>query len=161
MVPGMLYTIMDFAMNYSHEHLSETQSDFFAKNQTTLLPVVVWFLVSTGSKGKFELQQHSRVYLSEDRRHSNNFVKKVMDDLLAHFKGIMEEQAAGVGACIMQRLCVWSDGCGGQFKNKWQMNKLVKLVGDVRFGLVGSEHHYFASCHGKGPCDGLGGWIKT
>jgi hypothetical protein len=41
MVPGMLYIIMDFAMNYSHDHLTETQSEFFAKNQTTLLPVVV------------------------------------------------------------------------------------------------------------------------
>ena len=108
-----------------------------------------------------EVQQHSRVYLSEDRRHSNNFVQKVIYDLLGHFKGIMEEQAAGMGACMMQRLCVWSDGCGGQFKNRWQINKLVKLVGDARFGLVGCEHHFFASCHGKGPCDGLGGWTKT
>jgi hypothetical protein len=161
MVPGMLYIILDFAMNYSHEHLTETQTEFSSKNQTTLLPVVVWFLAPTGVDGKFELQQHSRVYLSEDRRHSNNFVQKVMDDLLAHFKGIMEEQAAGVEACMMQRLCVWSDGCGGQFKNKWQMSKLVNLVKDVRFGLVGCEHHFFASCHGKGPCDGLGGWTKT
>ena len=161
MVPGMLYIILDFAMNYSHEHLRETATEFFAKNQTTLLPAVVRILAPTGVDGKFELQQHSRVYLSEDRRHSNNFVQKVMDDLLTHFKGIMEEQAAGVEECMMQRLCVWSDGCGGQFKNKWQMNKLVKLVGDVRFGLVGCEHHFFASCHGQGPCDGLGGWTKT
>jgi hypothetical protein len=77
MVPGMIYTIMDFAMNYSHDHLTETQSEFFAKNQTTLLPVVVWSLAPTGSDGKMEVQQHSRVYLSEDRRHSNNFVQKV------------------------------------------------------------------------------------
>jgi hypothetical protein len=41
------------------------------------------------------------------------------------------------------------------------MNKLLHLVGDVRFGLVGAEHHFFASCHGKGPCDGRGGWTKT
>jgi len=161
MVPGMLYIILDFAMNYSHDHLTETQTEFFCKNQTTLLPAVVWFLSPTGVDGKFELQQHSRVYLSEDRRHSNNFVRKVIDDLLAHFKPIMAEQARGVAEGMMQRLCVWSDGCGGQFKNKWQMNKLVKLVGDVRFGLVGCEHHFFASCHGKGPCDGLGGWTKT
>jgi len=47
------------------------------------------------------------VYLSEDRRHSNNFVQKVMDDLLAHFKGIMEEQAAGVeGVYDAEAVCV-------------------------------------------------------
>ena len=39
MVPGMLYIIMDFAMNYSHNHLEETQSELSAKNQTTMLPV--------------------------------------------------------------------------------------------------------------------------
>jgi len=61
----------------------------------------------------------------------------------------------------MRRLCLWSDGCGGQFKNKWQMAKLVDLLGDTRFNLVGTEHHFFASCHGEGPCDGLGGWTKT
>ena len=161
MVQGMLYSIMDFAMNYSHDHLTETQSEFFAKNQTTLLPVVVWFLAPTGSDGKMEVQQHSRVYLSEDRRHSNNFVQKVLDDLLTHFKGVMEKAAAGVEECAMRRLSLWSDGCGGQFKNKWQMAKLVHLLGDTRFNLVGTEHHFFASCHGKGPCDGLGGWTKT
>ena len=155
------YIIMDFAMNYSHDHLTETQSEFFAKNQTTLLSVVVWFLAPMGSDGKMEVQQHSRVYLSEDRRHSNNCVQKVLDDLLAHFKGIIGKEAAGVEECTTRRLCLWSDGCGGQFKNKWQMNKLLHLVGDVRFGLVGAEHHFFASCHGKGPCDGLGGWTKT
>jgi len=161
MVPGMLYTIMDFAMKYSHNDREETQAEFFAKNQTTLLPVVVWFLAPTDSDGKMEVQQHSRVYLSEDRRHSNNFVQKVLDDLLPHFKGVMEKATAGVEECAIRRLCLWSDGCGGQFKNKWQMAKLVDLLGDTRFNLVGTEHHFVASCHGKGPCDRLGGWTKT
>ncbi|KAM3569961.1 hypothetical protein VYU27_007957 [Nannochloropsis oceanica] len=48
MVPWKLYTIMDFAMNYSHDHREETQAEFLAKNQTTLLPIVVWFLTPTG-----------------------------------------------------------------------------------------------------------------
>jgi len=132
MVLGMLYIIIDFAMNYSHDHLTETLSEFFAKYQTTLLPVVVWFLAPTVSDGRVEVQRHSRVYISEDRRHSNNFVQKVLDDLLAHFKGIMGKEAAGVGECMMEcmmrRLCVWSDGCGGQFKNKWQMRGVEPLT---------------------------------
>ena len=65
MVPGMLYTIMDFAMNYSHNHREETQAEFFAKNQTTLLSLVVWFLAPTDSDGKMEVQQHSRVPLGQ------------------------------------------------------------------------------------------------
>ena len=160
MVPGVLYIIMDFAMNYSHDHLIEVQSAFFAKDQTTILPVVVWFL-APGPDGKGEVQQHSRVYSSADRHHTNNFVQVVLDDALAYFKGVMEKAAEGSVDFFMKRMCLWSDGCAAQFKNRWQMNKLVKLLHDTHFGLVGAEHHFFASCHGKGPCDGLGGWVKT
>jgi len=31
MVPGVLYIVMDFSMNYAHDHLKELQSGFFAK----------------------------------------------------------------------------------------------------------------------------------
>jgi len=162
MVSGTLYTIMDFAMNYSHDdYREETQAEFFAKNQTSLLPAVVWFLAPTGRDGKMKMQQHSRVYLSADRRHSNNFVQKVLDNLLTHFKEVMGNAAAGVEECAMRQLCLWSDGCGGQFKNRWQMRKLLGLVNDKRFNLEGTENHFSASCHGKGPCDRLGGWTKT
>jgi hypothetical protein len=65
-----------------------------------------------------EAQQHSGVYLSEDRRHSNNFVQKVLDDLLTHFKGIIGKEAAGVEECMMRRLCVWSDGCGSRTSDR-------------------------------------------
>ena len=126
MVPGMLYIIMDFAMNYSHNHLEETQSELSAKNQTTMLPVVVWFLAPTGIDEKREVQQHSRVKLGEDRRHSNNFVQKVLDDLLTHLKGVMEEAAAWVEGCAMRRLyACGATGVGGssrtsgRYKNWW------------------------------------------
>lgn len=35
MVPGMLVIIMDFAVNYSHDHQVETQSEFLAQYQAT------------------------------------------------------------------------------------------------------------------------------
>ena len=34
-------------------------------------------------------------------------------------------------------------------------------LNDTGINLEGTEHHLFPSCHGKGPCDGLGGWTKT
>ena len=38
---------------------------------------------------------------------------------------------------------------------------LVDLLEDTRSNLVDTEHHFFASCNGKGPCDGSGGWTRT
>lgn len=56
MVPGKLYTIMDFSINDYHDHREETQAKHFAKNQTTLLPIVVWCLTPTGHDGKLKMQ---------------------------------------------------------------------------------------------------------
>jgi len=108
------------------------------------------------------MHRHSRVYTSADRQHTHNFVKVVLDDVLAYYKAVMEEAAGGQKGFFLRRMCLWSDGCAAQFKNRFQMSKLVELVTkDTRFGLEGAEHHFFASCHGKGPSDAVGGWTKT
>ncbi|KAM3568194.1 hypothetical protein VYU27_009681 [Nannochloropsis oceanica] len=89
---------------------------WMSSTQTTLLPVVVWFLAPTGRARKLKMQQHSRVYLSTDRRHSNNLVQNMLDNSLAHLKEVTREPAAGVEECAMRRLSVWSDWCKGHFK---------------------------------------------
>ncbi|KAM3567911.1 hypothetical protein VYU27_009951 [Nannochloropsis oceanica] len=115
MVPGRLYKIMDFAMNYSHDHREEAQAEFFAKNQTTLLPLVVWFRAPTGLDGKLKMQQRVRVYLTAERRHSNNFLQKVLDCFLAQFKEVLRQQQGwrsvrcGGSACHGKGPC---DGLG-------------------------------------------------
>jgi len=67
--PGHVMIILDFAMNHSHEYRREAQLQFFSKTQTTILPVVVWYM----EKGV--IKQRSYVYLSSDVKHSNNFVQ--------------------------------------------------------------------------------------
>ena len=49
-----------------------------------------------------------------------------------------------------------SDGCAGQFKQKAECWFLIKLK---NAGLEVS-HHFFQSCHGKGPSDSEGAVIK-
>jgi len=111
MVPGKLYTFMGFSMNSCYNHREERQADFPPKNQTTLLSVVMWCLAQTGRDGNLKTQQHFCVYLSGDRQHSNNFLQEMLDNLVAYFKEIIGKAAAGVQECILQRLCVWNDGC--------------------------------------------------
>lgn len=44
-----------------------------------------------------------------------------------------------------------------QYKNKKNFTNLVYHIDDFK---VKPEWHFFATSHGKGPCDGLGGTIK-
>ena len=51
----------------------------------------------------------------------------------------------------------FSDGCAGQYKNCKNFINLCHHLED--FGIP-AEWHFFATSHGKGPCDGLGGVVK-
>jgi len=53
---------------------------------------------------------------------------------------------------------IWSDGCGAQFKNKDQYHWLTT---GATFGTpLRMVHHFFQSCHGKGPSDSEGAAIQ-
>ena len=46
----------------------------------------------------------------------------------------------------------------GQYKNCKNVLNLCKHKHD--FGGIEAEWHFFATSHGKGPCDGVGGCVK-
>ncbi|KAK3931046.1 Pseudouridine-5'-phosphate glycosidase [Frankliniella fusca] len=50
-----------------------------------------------------------------------------------------------------------TDGSSAQYKNKFNALNLRKHFEDFQ---VRARWHFFASCHGKGPCDGLAGRMK-
>ena len=50
-----------------------------------------------------------------------------------------------------------SDGYGGQYKNYKHFLNLC--LGFTDFGLK-TEWFFFATSHGKSPCDGIGGTVK-
>lgn len=56
-----------------------------------------------------------------------------------------------------QKIIYFSDGYAGQFKNKKNYVNLCYHKAD--FGCD-AEWHFFATSHGKGPSDGLGGTVK-
>ena len=51
----------------------------------------------------------------------------------------------------------FTDGCGGQYKNRYNFMNLCHHESD--FGLL-AEWNFFATSHGKNACDGLGGTVK-
>ena len=61
------------------------------------------------------------------------------------------------GIPIIQRITYFSDGCAGQYKNRFNLSNLCHHERD--FGIP-AEWHFYAASHGKGPSDGLGGTLK-
>ncbi|XP_033122950.1 uncharacterized protein LOC117121756 isoform X2 [Anneissia japonica] len=57
----------------------------------------------------------------------------------------------------VKKICYFSDGCAAQYKNR--KNFLNLCLHEEDFG-VQAEWHFFATSHGKGPSDGVGGTIK-
>ena len=57
----------------------------------------------------------------------------------------------------VKKLYIWSDGPSSQFKNKFIANTLPWLC---EKHSVNIEWHFFATSHGKGCVDGVGGTIK-
>lgn len=51
----------------------------------------------------------------------------------------------------------FSDGAGSQYKN---YKSLVNLMHHQQDHNLKAEHHFFATSHGKSPCDGIGRTIK-
>ena len=51
----------------------------------------------------------------------------------------------------------YSDGCAAQYKNKYNFANLCMHKRDFGFD---AKWIFFATAHGKSPCDGIGGNIK-
>ena len=58
---------------------------------------------------------------------------------------------------FIEKLLYFSDGCRTQYKNFTNFENLKYYFED--FNLK-ADCHFFATCHGKNLCDGIGGTIK-
>ena len=57
----------------------------------------------------------------------------------------------------LENIKYFSDGAAGQYKNYKNMLNLTCHNQDFD---VNAEWHFFATSHGKSPCDGIGGTVK-
>ena len=65
----------------------------------------------------------------------------------------MQKTRASNSALIMGSC----DGCSDQYKNKYNFYNMLFHEKDFELSV---EWHFFATCHGKNECDGLGGTVK-
>lgn len=143
---GEFIIVGDFAENYSFVLQDAVQSFHWNNLQATLHPFVGYYKVITD--GTTTLKHFSFVVISESNTHDTVAVH-LFQRLLMTF--IRENIAQPT------HIIYFSDGCAAQYKNRKNFVNLCQHVTD--FG-VSAEWHFFATSHGKGPCDGVGGTVK-
>ncbi|XP_048845329.1 uncharacterized protein LOC125716737 isoform X3 [Brienomyrus brachyistius] len=139
---GEAVILLDFAENYSFIVQDAVQGFHWNTAQATLHPFVVYY------KDGGELKSLSLCVISDCLRHDtfavHAFISKVLDNIRNELPPI-------------SRIMYFSDGAAGQYKNCKNFSNLCNHKED--FGIL-AEWHFFATSHGKSPCDGIGGTVK-
>ena len=134
--------LLDFAENFSFLVQDAVQGFHWENSQATLHPFVVYW-----RRGD-SLFSNSLCVISDHMDHNTAAVHAFLKVVLLHVKAMIP------GLC---KIYYFSDGAGSQYKNRKNFANLSCHFSD--FGLD-AEWNFFASCHGKNACDGIGGTVK-
>lgn len=137
--------LCDFAENYSFVLQDAVQGYHWNNSQATIHPFVVYYK----SSHTLQLDHFSFVVISECLKHDTISVHLFQSHLLQFISSHFDKK--------VEHIYYFSDGAASQYKNRKNFVNLCHH--DVDFGIT-AEWHFFATSHGKGPCDGVAGTIK-
>ena len=133
---------LDFAENFQYVIQDEIQSYHWTKEYCTVHPAVLHM------KKDGTVVTVSLCFISDDLSHDTSFVwalqRKLADYVHQNFSHV-------------KTIEYFSDGCAGQYKNFKNFLNLTYHFND--FDILGIWN-FFASCHGKSNCDGVGAAVK-
>ena len=134
---------VDFAENYTCKHQDEIQTAHWNQEQVTIFTVAVW--IKSSADGEKVCESHAIV--SDETTHDKKAVAVFMFQV---FEKFIKEKHSDI-----KQVYVFSDGPSSQFKNKYIANfiHILNKIGPIQW-------NYFATSHGKGVVDGIGGTIK-
>ena len=135
--------LLDFAENYSFIVQDAIQGHHWNNSQATLHPFAVYHRTATDL-----LECLSICVVSDCMQHDSITVHAFITVVLNHLKTILP---------YLKQVNYFSDGAASQYKNFKNLSNLVFHEQD--HGLR-AEWHFFATSHGKSPCDGIGGTVK-
>ena len=106
-------------------------------------PIVLYYKNSEN-----ELVHKCMCIISDDLNHDTKFVHQLQQLVCNYIKENLSQ---------IKRIEYWSDGCVGQYKNYKNLMNLCNHNVDFGYQALWS---FFATSHGKSPCDGIGGTVK-
>ena len=121
----------------------EVQSYHWTQESCTLHPAVLYHR----TQGK--LVEECLCMISDDLKHDTSFVHEVMDVIINFIKMNINGSINNVQN--------FSDGCAGQYKT---LRIFFNIGLHKKDFVVKCSWTFFATSHGKSPCDGVGGTIK-
>ena len=131
---------VDFAENYTAAYQDEIQSAHWNQKQVTIFTSVAWS----------DADPLSYVVVSDSLDHDK---KAVATFLVRAVQNICQKHPH------LRQIHIFSDGAASQFKNKYLWAFLSSSFQDM-FPNLHVEWHFFATSHGKGAVDGVGGTVK-
>lgn len=139
---GEILVVADFSENYSFIQQNSVQGVHWNNAMSTVHPFACYVLCDGKPKPL------NVVIISDYLEHSTNSVHCFQGQLIT----LLRQKQVD-----LKKIIYFSDGAASQYKNKYNMINLRLHAQD--FG-VSAEWHFFATSHGKGPSDGLGGTLK-
>ncbi|XP_065063917.1 uncharacterized protein LOC135690326 [Rhopilema esculentum] len=136
--------LLDFAENFQFVIQDEVQGYHWNQKQCTLHPVVIYYKENNGVIGSTSL-----CFLSDDLEHDVHFVYNVLKGTAHHIREMISMDIKVVH--------YFSDGCAGQYKN---CKNFLNLCHHKEDFTISCEWNFFATSHGKSPCDGIRGTVK-
>lgn len=136
--------LMDFAENYTFLIQDAIQGYYWQNNQATLHP----FAIYVKDPDTSEIKVLSYCIISDHLKHDQTTVHCFVTHLLNNIKKDFPN---------LKHVKYFSDGAASQYKN---YKALVNLTFHFKDHNLHAEHNFFATSHGKSPCDGIGGTIK-
>ncbi|XP_071839631.1 uncharacterized protein [Apostichopus japonicus] len=130
---------IDFAMAYSCEYQNEIQSALWSRQSVNLFTAAVY-------DPSGQCSSHLIVTDSSDKGKDSvfTFVGALVEDLQLSAE---------------EELIIYSDGPSSEFKNKYITGKFLSLLSEDLNRPI--TWKYFATSHGKGVVDGIGGAAKA
>lgn len=141
--PSEFLVMADFSENYSCVIQNEVQGYYYAKDQVTIHPFVVYYKSDDNSLHHLSFTIISDL-LTHDSISVNLFIHKLIGFLKIKFASI-------------DKIIYVTDGAPSQYKNK---NNFVNIYYHNNDFGINCEWHFHATAHGKGACDGVGGTVK-
>lgn len=139
---GEAVVVADFSENFSFVYQDSVQGVHYNNRQATIHPFAS-YIVQHGSVVPLNC-----VIISDTLEHNTSTFHAFQRQFVPFLKSKV--------ACLT-KIIYFSDGAVSQYKNRFNIINLLFHKDD--FGIP-AEWHYFATAHGKGPSDGLGGTLK-
>lgn len=134
--------LLDFSENYTFPIQDAIQGYYWENFQATLHLVVAYIRVN-------EIKIMSMCIISDHMTHDTDAVAAFQRQIIPYLTSQNPE---------LKKIIYFSDGSAAQYKNKKNFINLCSHEKD--FNGIKAEWHFFATSHGKSPCDGIGGTVK-